>query len=166
VAEALADAIFAVWLAATLAAAVDDSFGKRRVRRGDVLGLIPAWSFFAPNPGIFDYHLLARSRRRDGSVEPFSEIAPPEVTPWRSIWHPEKRVRKTIFSCCEDLRRLDDAERAGVEYTLAYLTLLTLASSRVDPADTASVQFMLLRTGAQLEQPELLVRSRFHPVAG
>jgi hypothetical protein len=166
VAGGVAASLFVVWFAATLVAAVEDAFGKRRVRRPDVLGLIPAWAFFAPNPGIYDYRLLVRSRRSDGPTEPFEEVAPPEVLRWRAVWHPEKRVRKLIFACCEDIRRLEGDARAGVEYTIAYITLLNLVTSTIDPATTDAVQFILVRSSPRMEEPELLVRSRFHPVPG
>jgi hypothetical protein len=165
VVEAVVAALFATWLAATLATAVEGSRPARLVRRADVLGLVPGWSFFAPNPGTFDYHLLARPRHPDGSTGPFTEIAPPRSRLRRSIWHPEKRVRKLIFDCCQELVTLRDAGRSGAEYTVAYLTLLNLAGSRVDQAGTASVQFLLVRSGRHVQQPELLVRSRFHPVS-
>ena len=129
-----------------------------------MLGLVPGWSFFAPNPGTFDYHLLARARSPDGSTGPFTEIAAPRSRLRRTFWHPEKRVRKVIFDCCQDLVTLRGPDRAGAEYTLAYLTLLNLAASRVDQATGASVQFLLVRSSPYM-QPELLVRSRFHPLS-
>ena len=165
-AEVVAAALFAIWLAATVAAAVEGSRAARFVRRVDSLALVPTWSFFAPNPGTFDYHLLARSRGRNGATTPFSEIAPPVPRLRRSVWHPEKRIRKAIYDCCHELVALRGLDRSGAEYTLAYLTLLNLASARVSQREADAVQFALVRSSARLEQPELLVRSRFHPLAG
>jgi hypothetical protein len=143
---------------------VEESRPARLVRAADALGLVPGWSFFAPNAGTFDYHLLARWRNPDGTTGPFTEIAPPSISLRRSVWHPEKRVRKLIFDCCQELVTLRGDERSAAEYTLAYLTLLTLAASRADQS-AASVQFLLVQSSLHQQKPELLVRSRFHPVS-
>jgi hypothetical protein len=165
VAEALAVALFAGWLALTFVVGVEGSPGARVVRRADVLGLVPGWSFFAPNPGTVDYHLLARTRRPDGSTGPFTEIAPPVSPLRRSIWNPGKRVRKAIFDCGQELVLLPVEELGAVEYTLSYLALLSLVTSRTDCTGAASIQFLVLQSGPSLGEPELLIRSRFHPVA-
>jgi hypothetical protein len=165
VAEAVAAALFVAWLAATLAVSIRSPRTAGPVRRADVLRLVPDWFFFAPNPGTSDYHLLARVRRPDGSTSSFSEMAP-VTTAWRRcVWHPEKRFLKTVFDCGQALMKLEGDARSGVEYTLAYLTLLKLVTSRIDTASSAAVQFMLLRTNPYLPQPELLARSRFHPLS-
>jgi hypothetical protein len=165
VAEALAAALFAGWLALTFVVGLEGTRGARAVRRADVLGLVPGWSFFAPNPGTVDYHLLARTRSRDGSTGPFREIAPPASPLRRGIWNPEKRVGKAIFDCGQELVLLPPEELDTAEYTLSYLALLSLATSRMDCTGAASIQFLLLQSAPSLREPELLVRSQFHPVA-
>jgi hypothetical protein len=165
VAEALAAALFVGWLALTFVVGVEGTRGSRFVRRADVLGLVPGWSFFAPNPGTVDYHLLARTRSPDGSTGQFEEIAPPVSPLRRSIWNPEKRVRKAIFDCGQELVLLPLEELGTAEYKLSYLALLSLVTSSMDCAGVASVQFLLLQSGPAPQEPELLIRSRFHPVA-
>src|SRR3954470_12564692 len=68
-----------------------------RVRRRDRLYLLPAWTFFAPNPGRSDYHLVYRDRRRDGSLTDWREVplgAPRR--PYSCVWNPRKRARKAL----------------------------------------------------------------------
>ena len=163
-AEAVAAGLFAIWLAATIAAAFEGSRAARVVHRVDALGLVPIWTFFAPNPGTFDYHLLSRTRARDGSTTPFGEVAPPVGMLRRSLWHPQKRVRKAIYDCCHELLAMRGVEREGAEYSLAYLTLLSIVVADATRPDAEAVQFALVRSGVQLAEPELLARSRFHPL--
>jgi hypothetical protein len=164
VGEALAAALFVPWLAATLAAAKQTWRTARVVRRWDVLRLVPDWVFFAPNPGTSDYRLLARLREPDGSTSEFTEIPTGTGGVRRSIWHPEKRISKTIYDCARALIELEGERREGAEYTLAYLTLLNLVESRLDRSGPAKLQFLLLRVTPYLDEPQLIVRSGFHPL--
>ena len=63
----------------------------------DVLGAVPSWNFFAPNPGTTDYHLLYRDRLDSGEISDWRE-APidKESTLLKAIWNPGKRKSKVL----------------------------------------------------------------------
>src|SRR6516165_3344166 len=60
----------------------------------DVCGIIPLWTFFAPNPGMTDYHLMWRDRYADHSCSPWHEVVAPSASWLKAIWNPHKRSRK------------------------------------------------------------------------
>ncbi|MCA1845617.1 MAG: hypothetical protein LC792_20970 [Actinobacteria bacterium] len=153
------------WLVATVAAARHSWRSARFVRRWDLLRLVPDWAFFAPNPGTSDYRLVARARSPDGSTGDFVEIRTGGTGLHRSVWNPRKRIAKTVHDCAQALIDLEGEALEGVQYTLAYLTLLSLVQSQVHGAG-GSVQFLLFRVAPYLDEPVLVVRSGFHPLPG
>jgi len=63
----------------------------------DWLSVIPAWNFFAPNPGTTDYHLLYRDKLESDDLSVWREI-PIEKEPslLKAIWNPHKRKSKVL----------------------------------------------------------------------
>ena len=54
----------------------------------DPLGLLPRWTFFAPHPGIYDYHLLYRecaSVETPLGTPAMVEAAKTLVGPWMQV---------------------------------------------------------------------------------
>lgn len=110
----------------------------------DPLGLLPRWTFFAPHPGIYDYHLLYRecaSVETPLGTPAMVEAAKTLVGPWMQVpdlcpgssrfmlWNPQRRVTKTITDIVAGLTllrltypKLGD----GVQYTSYYWLLLHL----------------------------------------
>jgi hypothetical protein len=109
----------------------------------DPLGLLPRWTFFAPHPGIYDYHLLYRecdsSETQLGNIQ-MVEAAKHLIGPWvqvpdvcpgstRVMWNPQRRVTKTITDIVAGLTmiRLAYPELGdGIQYTSYYWLLLHL----------------------------------------
>jgi len=60
---------------------------------------IPKWNFFAPMPGVHDYHLLHRDQFLDGSVGVWQEVsALSRPRSWKAaIWNPDKRAKKALY---------------------------------------------------------------------
>jgi len=75
------------------------------LKRYDACALIPAWTFFAPNPGTRDARLLWRQRYTDGRLSPWRETTGPQVTPWKGLWNPTKRVRKGVTDATSSVLR-------------------------------------------------------------
>jgi len=133
----------------------------RRVTRFDPLHLLPIWTFFAPNPGRHDLHVIYRecSGVRCG---PWRQLAPPWVDrSWRWIWNPGRYVRKatTDFSnALLDARRTSDDQRA-VLLSAAYISLLhwVMAQPSADP-ESNHRQFALVVTQGFGEGRELDVQ--------
>jgi hypothetical protein len=123
--------------------------GVQRYRRWDVLGLIPVWTFFAPNPATGDFYVVYRDELRSGTRTIWTETA---VPPGRrrllaSIWNPDRRATKALFDIASALAVTvrDSADPDAVQLTLPYLALLTFVCSQAAHAPEAvATQFMLL----------------------
>lgn len=103
--EYLLVAILAVWFFATVLAQITSWEDAPKpltalsewFRAYDVLSLVPAWNFFAPNPGTTDYHLLYRDKLESGEVSVWKEIPiDKEPTILKAIWNPHKRKSKVL----------------------------------------------------------------------
>lgn len=69
------------------------------IKRINLMGLIPAWTFFAPTPGTIDYRLVYRDKERSGFTE-WHELQ--WCTRRRmidAVWHPERHRTKLIIDC-------------------------------------------------------------------
>ncbi|GHF60359.1 hypothetical protein GCM10010218_47220 [Streptomyces mashuensis] len=137
-------------------------------RRYDVLGLVPRYHFFAPRPGVHDYHLLVRTRPGGGTgaYGPWQEIGPrPRRRWWHVLWNPDRRARKQLFDLTTALTRNDArCEDPATPLSLPYLMVLQHVSRRV-PAGRL-VQFAVARSAGYRtgERPGLLFVSRDHRV--
>jgi hypothetical protein len=65
----------------------------------DACAYIPAWMFFAPNPGVNDTRVLWREQLVDGTVGPWHEMVSPRGGLLRAVWNPTKRARKGLTDC-------------------------------------------------------------------
>ena len=109
-------AVFAVWLIASVLNQVHDGRALRSMRRLDVGSLIPAWTFFAPRPGVTDHVLVYRDLDHLGHPTPWRPLRSP-ARPLRSaVWNPEKRVEKLITDCASSLStNADDSPLVALE---------------------------------------------------
>lgn len=140
--------------------------------------VVPDWRFFAPDPGVYDHHVLVRSVHADGRPGPWREITDVEPRrPLHAVWHPRQRVEKATFDVCAELLRfLDRQRRTGVpveemrravQLSLPYLTLLTLAGAVRPERGAVAMQFMVaVSGGVDEEPPEIVFVSEVHPVDG
>ncbi|MDW6060506.1 hypothetical protein SAZ11_24025 [Streptomyces sp. FXJ1.4098] len=149
---------------------------KKRPRFLDTLDpanvSLPISTFFAPNPGSTDTHLLMRNRLADGSVSEWTEFP---MTQARSsshmVWHPGLRAEKALLDIVTDLTAVLREERR-VEYvqlTVPYLSLLNFVTSRCKSVPNAEqVQFLLVSSAGsdESEEPSALFASAFHDVVG
>jgi hypothetical protein len=116
------------------------------LRRWDVFGLIPHWSFFAPRPSRFDFHLLYRDVLADGVATAWREI--PIVAPlhWScAVWNPARRSKKALFDAVNAL--LNDLQTQNIEalyLSVSYLLLLHHVSEQPHFIGAHTTQFMLM----------------------
>src|SRR5438477_2925386 len=89
--------IYVIWGAATVANQFH-SWSPTWLRAVDIFGLIPIWTFFAPNPGMTDYYLLYRDRLPDGSFDNWRkvELKQSENGFRLALWNPTKRKHKAL----------------------------------------------------------------------
>jgi hypothetical protein len=143
-----------------------------RIRRADRFSLLPAWTFFAPNPGQSDYHLVYRDRRADGSLTGWREV-PITVPrkPYSFIWNPWKRSRKvlsdmvgTVISASRANPQLGDE----IMLSIPYLVLLNVVCHFDTSPDATHRQFLLVETFGfrPTALPQIILRSDFHALAG
>ena len=122
----LLGAVVCLWLGLTLFAQLPARFSDP-LRRLDTLGLLPAWSFFAPHPGVTDTVIVVRDRIADGDWTPWRVAWTDHATPWRGLWRPGKRVAKLVSDCGPAVARLSLTSPEAVPLTVEFLLLAQLA---------------------------------------
>ncbi|WP_432037469.1 hypothetical protein [Streptomyces cucumeris] len=131
---------------------------------------LPISTFFAPNPGSNDTHLLIRNRLADGGVSVWTEQAMTQVRSVRQmVWHPGRRGEKALLDIVTDLTAVLREERR-VEYvqmTVPYLSLLNFVTHQGEHVpDAVQVQFLLVSSAGcdEGEEPTTLLASAFHDI--
>ena len=163
---AIVAVVFLGWFALSVANQFD--LLSEKIGRFDYLKLIPRWTFFAPNPGTNDYHLVYRDQQSDGTFSSWQELA--ELNSGHNVsclWNPQRRVTKTIADTVNNILRVNakipDFSRS-VKFTLEYMILLQAAHK---PSPTGKQrQFAVVQTHGfgQSRQLQLVLLSELHGV--
>ncbi|MBL1100258.1 hypothetical protein [Streptomyces coffeae] len=131
---------------------------------------LPISTFFAPNPGSNDTHLLTRNRLADGSMSEWAEHAMTQARSSRHmVWHPGRRGEKALLDIVTDLTAVLREERR-VEYvqmTVPYLSLLNFVTHQCAHVPNATqVQFLLVSSAGcdEDEEPTTLLASALHGI--
>jgi len=173
------DYIVLTVLGAWIALSVLGQFHARNVetlRQFDVFHLIPTWTFFAPNPGSTDYHIVCRDRSPGETVSSWTEVTLMSTRSLRTfVWNPEKRETKILHdivtSIVEKIGRDRERDRPATftEETLllhgSYVLLLSIVLHRITPLPTATHrQFAIVeRFGVRSNAPiRPILSSPFH----
>ena len=159
--------IYVAWGAATVATQFH-SWCPIWLRAIDVFGIIPIWTFFAPNPGMTDFYLLYRDRLPDGSFDNWRkiELKDAENGVRLALWNPAKRKHKALTDMVSAL--LKNANQRGREaliVTVPYILILNYITSRPHSIGTNGTQFMVLEHSGFSYEPErsrVLVMSGIH----
>jgi hypothetical protein len=149
--DALVATVFGVWLVLSIAYQFGNERLDRWVERLAVVAIVPKWNFFAPTPGVVNYHLLYRDVLHGGSVGSWSEVVEAEPRDLgAALWNPGKRRAKALFdltvSLAEVVERLDESEEDLIRVSTPYLALLVYVSSLPASAFTATRQFAIVQT--------------------
>jgi hypothetical protein len=173
-----ASAVFLVLMLATLLTHVHhfvnfEARHWRLIRQLDRLCLVPYWSFFAPNPGVFSYRLVVREVNEWG-VSDWRDIsaAPPRTILTQCVWNPHGRIRKVVLDICNDLieggRVLSDLPSDHYDLilrtTIPYIKCLALASTLSSFPASRIIQFAIVQIDRTADVRILLVSGR-HRVA-
>jgi hypothetical protein len=165
----LFDLLATVALGAWALATVFNQFPSpltNQIRRMDRMQLVPLWTFFAPNPGTSDYHVVYRDLDAEGRpCRPWEEVCFAGRTPLSAFWNPQKRASKVVNDLTQSMivmRREDETvTRASVPYVLLLQSVVRHA-----PCSEGAVsrEFMIVQTsGWDPERPpELVFRSVRH----
>jgi hypothetical protein len=166
-AAALLCALVVCWLAVTTLAQMRRF--QPLINSLDGFHLIPRWTFFAPNPGTRDYHLVARERLTDGRTTAWKSVPVYEPRPRLAyFWHPQKRAPKILNDAVQSVRFLmnqGEVGASGLPFTMPYLLLLRHAMRALAPeSQSAELQFAIIdSTGHSDRQLECAYVSSFHP---
>lgn len=144
----------------------------RHVRKFDCFYLLPVWTFFAPNPGRSDYHLIYRDRRADGSLSEWLQLPLVEARkPYSFIWNPEKRSKKVLFdtvsNCATGIAPEARFDLRPVVLSISYLTILNAVSHHGATSGITHRQFVVAETTGfhRTGTPRIVLRSEFHSIA-
>jgi hypothetical protein len=140
----------------------------------DPFRVLPLWTFFAPNPGVSDYHLLYRTRNGKGDISSFINIRLRNKKNFmNAIWNPPKRSQKALNDFAQEIKRqiavhnLDDESQHLLKLSLSYIAILHYCTEiNRGASDTESVQFMILESFGyfELAEPRLVLNSDFHQI--
>jgi hypothetical protein len=145
----LAGAILLAWFLASVIHQLRFPWWSRFARY-DLFNLLPRWSFFAPNPGRYDFHVVYRDWVAE-EPGPWLQLAPPDVdTRWRWLWNPPRYPSKAISDLVSGLQRArqsSDGEPWMVMLSSSYISLLHVVMAQ-PPAcrETSHRQFAVVRT--------------------
>lgn len=117
------------------------------VVRADPLRLLPRWSFFAPNPGTRDIHVVLRDVDGEGHGA-WRPLDVPTSRRGRWLWHPDRQVQKAVVDAAGALGVLraslpaQDADLLPL--TTPYLRLLTWVMAQPHDGRSTGRQFAVV----------------------
>ncbi|WAC03134.1 hypothetical protein N7U66_05820 [Lacinutrix neustonica] len=149
--------IFGAWLLFTMAWQFEKVREQNKILRIiNTFNILPIWTFFAPNPGMYDTHLLYRDKLDGGEFSDWDEI---DVVQSRKfyhfIWNPHKRTNKLTIDAISEvkaiknagiLKEIDDTILVNqIKFSKGYMLLLNMIFSHKKKKDTSvSRQFIVL----------------------
>ena len=162
----LAYSIVILWLVITLLA--QHRHFQPFINAFNALHIIPRWTFFAPNPGVRDYHLVIRDRCSDGRLASWKSVPVYSPRPkFGYFWNPQKRSSKILNDAVQAIKLLLKRENigiAGIPFTVPYLLLLYYAAHAVPPEpDAMEFQIAIIESSGHDERKlECSFLSSFH----
>lgn len=162
-------AVFIVWWVISAVNQYRTGALTWRLRRHIPLGVIPIWTFFAPNPARSDSRLIWREER-NGEWSGWQELHygyAPAASRW--LVNPELIENKAITDLVSALLRID--AEVGDRSTLLsspYITLLSFVVRQPRPSDCSAIQFAIVRTSraSRERQVALAFLSEVHDLGG
>jgi hypothetical protein len=164
--ETLAMVFFTAWIVMTILLQVNPAGRIRWFKNFDYFALIPVWTFFAPNPGTTDVHLLYRDKLRDGTVRSWREV-PCRAGPLRALWNPNKRLQKGLSDIGVAVQRYAATHLDRPELVLThpgFIILLNFVTQQPHAPLALFTQFTIARSyGRGSDAPaDVMFLSTFH----
>lgn len=138
--------------------------------------LLPIYTFFAPNPGIYDYRIVYRYKFDDGSLGNWRELHHLTMRQWSHFfWNPRKRIQKLIadsimsvkesINSTTNISELDHSLKSAiVRLSQGYVALFNIAKSFRKEIGATHFQFMIAETTQVTGSREVnpIFKSPFH----
>ncbi|HEX7176983.1 MAG TPA: hypothetical protein VF240_17120 [Pyrinomonadaceae bacterium] len=161
-------AIFAVWWAISVCNQFRSGAWTLRLRRHIPLGLIPLWTFFAPNPARADSRLLWREEHGNewGVWRELHFGFAPASSRW--LVNPELIPNKAVTDLVGSLLRVrPKREDRSALLCSPYLTLLSIVLAQFRRTGCSSIQFAIVRTSTDFpaRRVEVVFLSEVHDTA-
>ncbi|MEU9191552.1 hypothetical protein [Streptomyces hundungensis] len=166
---ALVAVVLAGWLLLTVVAALPRIGTAARRHVPDWFApLLPAWTFFAPNPATKDKVLMYRDTLANDTVGPLRLVLPEGGA--------GGRPGKALFDAASQLLRRAAAgwdeepdariRDARLMISTPYLLLLNRASTAPHDATAVSFEFVIAHASRRDEEPEVVFVSAVHRLKG
>jgi hypothetical protein len=159
--------VFTVWWAISACNQVRSGAWTLRLRRHIPLGLIPLWTFFAPNPARADSRLVWREEH-DNLWSDWQELHfgfAPASRRW--LVNPQLILNKAVTDLVGSLQRMSpELEDRSTLLSSAYLALLSVVLSQPRRFGCSSIQFAVVRTskGSLTRRLDVVFLSEVHDV--
>jgi hypothetical protein len=158
--------LWACWFAVSALTQFVPPRWDETLRAWDVFSLLPRWTFFAPNPGVSDFHLLYRDRLANGTFGPWTEIPLEDRNALgKAFWNPRKRKGKLLSDAVRGLIRIAALYPAtGYKTTMPYLVILNFIASLPRWPLTTGTQFLNMESFGffAAKPPRVVFRSEMH----
>lgn len=163
----------ATWLYATAVSQVPDNryHWARKLVRSPVV--IPTWTFFGPNPGTRDDHLLYRDELPDGSFTEWREVLGHRRRRLsHAVWNPYLRQEKAVIDAVDIVKySVRELRKDGLDERVqgldGYQILLSYIINYLPHSPSARAMQFLIATSTgceEDEEPELLFASAIHEI--
>ncbi len=158
--------ILALWFIVSVFGQFEKSKINQFFRGVDHFSLIPSWTFFGPNPGTTDYHLLFRDQFDEDSKSNWREIKLSDGWTWYIwLWNPNKRKQKVLSDAVASLITISKKmELTGLKTTIPYLIVLNYVSHLERSPLSRQTQFMIMESQGHISdtKPQVLFLSEKH----
>jgi hypothetical protein len=160
-----------LWFVLTAIVQFRDTKFERAIKSKDALALLPLWTFFAPNPGVNDYHLLYREDNEAGERSGWQEV---EINENRTlstcVWNPSKRGKKVLSDVIQTIIPLIQDYKGSpkvIMFSVPYILILNAIMKENKVLDNSRRKQFLLTASNGYEystEPQVILLSEFHPI--
>jgi hypothetical protein len=137
-----------IWLLLSIMAQFRDVKIIKWINDRDPFALLPAWTFFAPNPGVTDYQLFYRDKLYDGQFTTWKKVRHRDRSIFHSIVNPDKRAQKAIADCCISILQMVKENRNNrlIQKSFPYLMIMSCIMYMPKDSESEYRQFSIVRT--------------------
>lgn len=161
--------VYLIWLLISILSQFNNDNSRiiRFIRASDKLGIIPIWTFFAPNP--VDCDLVILKKEFDENMESttnWEEVSVYNKEWFSFFWNPEKKIDKILSDSVNDIRLIlkhflnqkkeanDEIVDVSIKTSVGYINIVNIIKNTLKSNDTAFYQFTIVETKGYLENRE------------